>query len=132
MGKVYINNVLIPESTYSAEYFSNIPINFKAVPATGYKFSHWEGLPEVYNREQNITTGSNISVKAVFEPSGENILLSVFDKDTVLTKVFSPYVGTKDIVVEHGVTLQINEGVEIRMPEQASFYVYVSSSACRG
>ncbi|MBN1926399.1 MAG: CotH kinase family protein, partial [Prolixibacteraceae bacterium] len=123
-GSVFINDVLATKETYSAQYFSGVPVYLKAIPDVGYQFSHWEGGATGSSTKVEINPGSDVSVKAVFVPSGASILMSPVAINTILTEENSPYYTSGDIIVNPNVTLQINEGVTIYMAEKSSFYVY--------
>jgi hypothetical protein len=123
-GSVFINNVLATKDTFNAHYFSGIPVYLKAIPAIGYQFSHWEGSVTGNTNKAEINPVSDITIKAVFIPSGVSVLSSPVSLNTILTEDNSPYYANGDITVNQNVTLQINEGVQIYMPEKASFYIY--------
>ncbi|MBN2520818.1 MAG: lamin tail domain-containing protein [Bacteroidales bacterium] len=123
-GKVYINNVLVTDTSFHAKYFKNIPINIKAVPDIGHKFLYWQGIQDGSSMEKIINPASDLNITAVFELSDETILSSIINENTILNLENSPYLTRGDIIVNPGITLQINEGVEILMPENASFYIY--------
>ena len=70
-GYVTLNeNVKIEDETFNGKYFEKIPIELRAVPNYGYRFSHWEGMSD--NREDNelvvkLKKGKWARLKAVFE-----------------------------------------------------------------
>ena len=123
-GNVLINSVLATKDTFNAAYFSGIPVYLKAIPDIGYQFSHWEGGVTGNTNKIVMNPVSDISVKAVFIPSGVSIISSPVSSNTILTEDNSPYYTSGDIIVNQNVTLQINEGVQIYMAKKSGFYIY--------
>lgn len=66
-GKILLNQHLDIRDTFSGVYFENIPINIKAIPDYGYRFSHWESLPNKAT-ELVVQLKDDFRLKAVFEP----------------------------------------------------------------
>jgi len=124
-GRVFISNIEMADG-YSGTHFKDIPIQLKAVPNAGYKFVRWQGLSGSDSDSISAVLTGDASITAVFENSDENTLPSSISEDMVLTYGNSPYLALGDITVDAGATLQIQAGVEIRMPESASIYVYGS------
>lgn len=76
-GYVKMNTINIKEGTdgisanpypWTGIYFSNIPVKIKAIANPGYVFSHWTGASTSTNPEITITSATNFSVTAIFEP----------------------------------------------------------------
>jgi hypothetical protein len=65
-------------------YFKGIPIELEAIPATGYAFSHWEGLPEGTPATATITPEEDIIVTAYFERVNQPELICFWLFDTNL------------------------------------------------
>jgi len=65
-GRMYTSNQEIPENSWEATYFNDIPIEITAVPNPGYIFSHWSGPSIVYDPTLTLTLSSNINITAVF------------------------------------------------------------------
>lgn len=68
-GYVLINENLRIEDQFSGKYFQNIPIKIEAIPALGYRFSHWEGI-SIDKEEKKIALKlrrKKYNLKAVFE-----------------------------------------------------------------
>ncbi len=87
-GYIIINNMIkIREKEFQGRYFENYPINLKAVPNYGYKFSHWEGV-KVMNSAQEFTLKldkERYQIRAVFVPythplAGEVIINEISPK----------------------------------------------------
>jgi hypothetical protein len=83
-GHVRINTIEITEDTpgvstnpypWTGIYFKGTPIELEAIPATGYDFSHWEGLPEGSPATITITPEEGINITAVFERVNEPELI---------------------------------------------------------
>ena len=66
-GKIRAAGIDLPPD-FTGKYFRNIPLRLTAIPASGYAFSHWEGIgssyPEVY-----LNTTEAKQVRAVFRVS---------------------------------------------------------------
>jgi len=45
-GAVKLNTITISESQWTGMYFKGVPVNVQAVPAKGFKFSHWTGVAD--------------------------------------------------------------------------------------
>lgn len=77
MGQIQINSILIDEtlpgvidpSSWSGQYFYNVPVTITAIPLEGYTFDHWETELDI-DRESNtviIDPLRDISLTAVFK-----------------------------------------------------------------
>jgi len=76
-GHVKVNTIEINNKTpgvadpssWSGNYFKNIPITLVAVPKTGYRFSHWDGVNSsvAENEVLTISSNSDLEISAVFE-----------------------------------------------------------------
>jgi hypothetical protein len=62
-------------------------------------------------------------IVAVFEPTGQCLLPSEITGDIILDKDCSPYLAQGDITIHENVTVTIESGVEIWMPEGASIFI---------
>ena len=78
-GSIAINTITIAPGTdgivqnpypWTGVYFSGIPVVLKAVPKSGYVFSHWEGASESTEPEITLTRAESYSITAVFVPDG--------------------------------------------------------------
>jgi hypothetical protein len=123
MGRVIINNVELLKKNRTGIHFKDIPIEIKAIPEVGYKFVKWLGISDEYQNPLRFTLGEDITLTAQFEPVNINLLPAVLSVNTILQKSNSPYYAAGDIKVEPGITLSIEEGVEILMPERGSIIV---------
>lgn len=67
-GYVKVNSIDVDRSGWKGVYFKNLPLTMTAIPAEGYVFSHWEGLP-ADSKEKTVTLNpaGNLTVKAVFK-----------------------------------------------------------------
>lgn len=43
LGYVELNSLDLPHSSWSGDYFQNVPVRLKGIPYEGFKFSHWTG-----------------------------------------------------------------------------------------
>jgi len=121
-GRVFIAGVEMADG-YSGPYFRNIPMQVRAVPKVGYEFSGWQGLPISDSDTLSVSLSQDSSLTAVFVPSNESILPSSIDTDTELRLEESPYLAAGDVVIEPNVTLRVQAGVEILLPESASIHI---------
>ncbi len=76
-GLIKINKQVIPGSSHSGDYFMDIPLIIKAIPAIGYAFSHWEytssgrGTQQVNSPVLDIVPTEELSLVAYFEITHE-------------------------------------------------------------
>ncbi len=120
-GKIFANDVWLPEESLSGKYFAGIPLRLKAVPVAGYEFVEWEGISSA--RTIVITRENNFSIHAIFAPTDECIIPSEIDTDYTVDNSCDHYIALGDITVKPGAKLTIEAGVEIRMPQSANLYV---------
>ncbi len=73
-GQVVLNDaIVIKNKTYYGQYFQGVPINVKAIPKFGYRFSHWEGIA-------NDNTAGNENIDIQFSPEkNKEIIRAVFE-----------------------------------------------------
>ncbi len=92
-GHIRINTVESNENTpgvdsvpypWTGTYFKGIPIEIEAIPAPGYAFSHWQGLPCGTPQVAIVTPEENISIRAHFVETTEPQLLFFWIFDTSL------------------------------------------------
>lgn len=121
-GRVFIAGVEMTDG-YSGPYFKTVPMQVRAVPRVGYEFSRWEGLSTSDSETLSVSLTQDSSLTAVFTPSSDSLLQSRISADRELVLTESPYLAVGDIVIEPNVTLRVQAGVEIRMPESASLHV---------
>ncbi|MFC1550283.1 lamin tail domain-containing protein [Candidatus Neomarinimicrobiota bacterium] len=122
-GKIVVNDVTLPEN-FVGYYFKDIPLRTIAIPQPGYKFIRWEGLSDSESDSISLILTSDAELTAIFEPSNESILPTVISANRILDLTNSPYHATSDISIDPEVTLEIQAGVEILMPQDASLLVY--------
>lgn len=67
-GSIRVNTLYLqtPQGPWKGRYFKGIPIEVEAIANPGYRFSHWEGLPEGSTAAQNLSLNGNLSLKAHF------------------------------------------------------------------
>jgi parallel beta-helix repeat protein len=121
-GRVFIADVEMTDG-YTGPYFRNVPLQLRAVPKVGYRFVGWQGLSSSDSETLSVQLTKASSITAVFVPSHESVLASAIASDRQLIREESPYLATGNLVIEPHVTLAVQAGVEIRMPESASLYV---------
>ncbi|KAA3619367.1 MAG: T9SS C-terminal target domain-containing protein [Calditrichaeota bacterium] len=121
-GKIIINSVTMPLNK-AATYFRGVPIAIKAVPAIGYRFAKWQGPTSSTNDSLSLVLNGDANLTAVFEKMDASFLAANITTNTLLNVADSPYLATGDVTVNSGVTLTVQPGVEIHMPENASIYI---------
>ena len=77
-GLLQVNSLMLTSSTpgiedpefFQGEYFLGVPIEIKAIPADGYRFSHWEatGLEDETQPMIEIDPVGDVQLQAVFIP----------------------------------------------------------------
>jgi hypothetical protein len=66
-GSVIINdNLVIEQANWTGDYFANNPIQLQAVPANGYRFSHWQLAEQNTSSVIELNLSENTQVIAVF------------------------------------------------------------------
>jgi hypothetical protein len=124
MGYVQINGVEQAKGQSTRLYFKGIPTEFKAIPSVGYKFVGWQGVAEANQNPITILSDDDsLSLTAMFAPVSIQTIPSVISADATFIVDNSPYYATGDVRVDSNVTLRIDSGVEILMPEKASILV---------
>ncbi len=121
-GTVFIAGVEMADG-YAGPYFRNIPMQIRAVPKVGYEFSGWQGLSTSDSDTVSVSMSKNTSLSAIFVPSSETILEARISENKELTLDKSPYLAAGDVVIEPNVTLTVQAGVEILLPESANLFV---------
>jgi len=121
-GRVFIADVEMTDG-YTGPYFRNVPLPLRAVPRPGYQFAGWQGLSSSPSDTLSVSLTKNSSITALFTPSDENLLGPIIAAHRELRVEESPYLAVGDVVIEPHVTLRVQAGVEIHMPESASLYV---------
>ncbi len=70
-GEIIVNNHLHVKNAFHGWYFPSIPVEVRAAPAYGYRFSHWEGAKAGQNNPVlriSLARGA-VRLRAVFEPA---------------------------------------------------------------
>ncbi|MBU1114909.1 MAG: CotH kinase family protein [Bacteroidetes bacterium] len=70
-GTVEITDYKIEESSWSGNYFDNIPLKITAVPFPEYVFSHWEGDIASSENPINITASEKLNISPVYIPDSD-------------------------------------------------------------
>ena len=120
-GKIFVNGIPLSGNLTGMKFFKNIPLYVKAVPNTGYRFLGWQGISD--SDSISLTLTGSKTITAVFEVSGEIIIPSKIDQNLVLNITGGVYTTAGNITVAPNVTLKIEKGIRINMPENASIYV---------
>ena len=132
-GRIFISDVPMPEDINAGSYFLYIPVGLRAVPNPGFEFVEWEGIsatsPIVVTSNLDslvLILIQNTELTAIFRPSDGLALLEDVSADRTLVKEESPYYADSNVTVDPGVTLTVEEGVEIRMPASGNLLIHGS------
>ncbi|MAV70765.1 MAG: hypothetical protein CMG04_08600 [Candidatus Marinimicrobia bacterium] len=119
-GKIFINDVPLLHGDLEGTYFKDIILSIRAEPLPGYQFLGWEDVSDSMLINYNCIGDTNFS--AIFLLSEEVVLPDLITQNTILTNN-QPFAVLSDLEIPEGVTLTINEGVEIRMPENGNIII---------
>jgi len=70
-GSVRINSIRIQHFPWQGQYFRGIPIELEAIPAAGYKFSHWSDASLPRTKTVSVTPWAAYSIYPVFERTNQ-------------------------------------------------------------
>ncbi|MCB9208413.1 MAG: CotH kinase family protein [Ignavibacteriales bacterium] len=125
MGSVFVEDVQI-ENNFEAEFYRYTPIKIEAVPKIGYRFVKWIGVQDSLSKSTTYTptrTDSTIYISAIFEEDNVSIISSNIIENTTLNISGSPYFAKGNVIVNPNVSLTVDAGVEILMPENANLII---------
>jgi hypothetical protein len=76
-GFVQINSIQIADvdEIWSGSYPNGHTLKVTAIPANGFRFSHWAGHPDSTASSVNLNVNKNLEIEPVFIESDENLLL---------------------------------------------------------
>jgi hypothetical protein len=100
-GIIKINGVKMPDTEFSGPFYKNIPVRIEAVPKPGFRFAHWEGVPNPETDTSSFVLLNNIAVTAVFEAYSQEdpqLFINEFMADNEST--FSDEAGEFDDWIE--------------------------------
>ncbi|MBN1951448.1 MAG: CotH kinase family protein [Bacteroidales bacterium] len=124
-GRVRINEAILFDQDYSGTWFRGVPIDLFAMPEAGYRFTGWEGASnDTLNGIRLVLDQDTVRITATFEPVKLSTVPEHITSDTTLTLSRSPWYATGDIVIDSNVTLTLEAGVNLFMPEKACIIVY--------
>jgi hypothetical protein len=118
MGKVYIDNVHYPNSGDAWTYYKQVPLILSAVPEPGYVFLGWEGI--AYDETISLALNNNKTVTAKF--GNFCVLPELITNDLTLGEC-EIYICGSSLIIDEGVTLTVDPGVQIWMAEADSIIV---------
>jgi len=113
-GYISIEGVPQISESETGPYFKGIPLHLTAVPAPGWEVIGWNGLSDSAQIVYDCANDS--SFLALFQPSNGSILPGQLTANTTLLAHQTYYIA-EDLHVPPGVSLTVEAGVEIRMPE---------------
>lgn len=96
------------------------------------------GTPTFYSDSSTITLNlsNDVYLQALFAPTSVCVLPDTVSSNLTLTAACSPYYAQGNVVVNPNVSLIVDEGVEIRMPQDASLFIngnlQINGSAAAG
>ena len=119
-GHILINGVPQLSENETGTYFKNQPIQLTAVPEPGYEVVGWSGITEA----STITYGceTDTSFIALFQPSSGMLLPGELSENMTLLNNQTYFVA-ENLHIPEGLTLEVEPGVEIRMPDQGHIVV---------
>ncbi len=124
-GHIAINTINLDEGKSDGTYFLGLPMRLAAIPNPGQQFLYWNvNEKKIQKTILNFNPVSNATIEAVFRNSSQTELPCFITTNTTLTSNNSPYYATCDIVVNKGITLTIEKGVQILMEKHRSIIVY--------
>jgi parallel beta-helix repeat protein len=124
-GKVSAAGAWFSGPCNTGYYFGGAGLPLHAVPAPGYRFAGWQGIPG-NGQELTLDLVQDTGITAVFEPWPGSIIPTEILADTVLAAALSPWHGVSDVTVHPGATLYIEPGAELLMADRVSIYVHGS------
>ena len=104
----------------TGNYFKNKPLSIDAYALPGHRFVGWESISDSSILNYNCVEDTVFT--ALFESSEEIILPDLISEDTVLINEHS-YIVSQNLLIPSGITLTIQEGVQLRMLEGSSLVV---------
>ncbi len=66
-GEVRVNSVTVNESSWSGTYFEGVPITLTALPSPGWRFLHWQGVPNTPTESTIIVDDPSTTLEPIFE-----------------------------------------------------------------
>ncbi|MBT4714006.1 MAG: T9SS type A sorting domain-containing protein [Candidatus Marinimicrobia bacterium] len=66
-GKVKVHSIMPDSYPWTGTYFSDVPLDIRAIALSGFQFSHWEGIGGD-DPDLSISLLNSVSLTAVFEP----------------------------------------------------------------
>ena len=122
-GTVRLHGVpMLPEYSATATMYRDIPLDIAVEPTPGFEFEGWsDGLGS--DSLIAIALTGDQTLTATFVVSPETVLPPVIDSDLTLTLAGSPYTSDGTVTVNPNVTLTVEAGVEIKLPELADLNI---------
>lgn len=120
-GELLINQVKMNQDLSEMPFFKSIPMQLKAVAKPGYVFAGWQEGP--LTDTMTLTLNGDKVLTANFEVSEKHPVSETISKSTTLNLTDNPYVASGNIFVPAGVTLTIEKGVKLLMPQDADIMV---------
>ncbi len=124
-GSISVTGVKV-EDGFTGDYFRYVPIKLEATPTVGFRFVKWIGVLDSLSSSTFFTPSrldSTFQITALFEEDNASLLHSTIATNTTLEISGSPYLANGSINIAPDVTLTIDAGVEILMPESGSIIV---------
>jgi CotH protein/chitobiase/beta-hexosaminidase-like protein/lamin tail-like protein/parallel beta helix pectate lyase-like protein/type IX secretion system substrate protein/List-Bact-rpt repeat protein len=122
-GSISLTGIKVQDG-FSASYFKNVPINIEATPAIGYKFIKWIGVADSLSHSTFYTPiKADSTITAVFEEDNRSVIPEIISANTTLDISSSPYLAKGNVIVNPGIILNVEQGVELLMPKSAHLIV---------
>ncbi|MBN2737695.1 MAG: CotH kinase family protein [Spirochaetales bacterium] len=126
-GYVNINGLKVPEADWSGLYSQGLQSQLSAVAKSGYTFRGWSlnnsASPVSTSAVYSFTMTSDMTLTAVFTPTGQSIVPVNITGNLKLSRNNSPYVIQENTTILSNSTLTIEAGVEILVAKNANILV---------
>ncbi|MFH1214757.1 MAG: CotH kinase family protein [Candidatus Neomarinimicrobiota bacterium] len=69
-GYILLGGVSIPDDGFTGQYFRDVSLECRAIPAKGYRFAGWQGISDATDSSIAIVLTGDAELQAVFERDG--------------------------------------------------------------
>ncbi len=121
-GSLFINDVLVTDTTAPGFYYTNVPLRITAKPDVGSQFMGWQETSQD-SCDITISLSGDSTLTAIFEPLQQSMIAQMIVESTTLRSSDSPYHAQGDVIIASEATLTVEAGVELLMPSEASLIV---------
>lgn len=119
-GSFKFAGVKLKPQTFKA--FENTLTEIDAIPAPGFKFTHWSGVDG--DAKTILKFVGDTTITAHFSPDSSTKLSGTLSRNLTLIPENSPYIITEDLLVQAGTTLSIKPGVTLQFQSGINLRVF--------